>query len=70
MNEVTGYTGFDRDGDGNVTALAHYADGSAKRVGVRVSVEREIIRDGEVIASGEVASTDDGSVTIGEGASL
>jgi hypothetical protein len=66
---ITGYSRFAKRADGQVVATAHYEDGSTKRTTVRVSVEREVIRDGEVIASGEVASTDD-SLKIEEGSSL
>lgn len=55
---VTGYSDFEREPDGSVTAVAHRTDGSSERVGVRVSVERKIERDGRVIADGEVASSD------------
>lgn len=70
MAELTGYSEFDRGPDGQLTATAHYDDGTSKRCSVRVSVEREIVRDGEVIASGEVASSDDGGVQVPVGASL
>jgi hypothetical protein len=64
--DVAGYSDFERDEDGVLTALARYQDGSSRRVAVRVSVEREIRgADGEVKAPmAEVASTDDGSVVV------
>lgn len=68
--DVTGYTDFAQDADG-VSAVAHYPDGFSERVGVRVSVERQITRaDGAVEPLAEVASTDDGSVKIAAGAAL
>lgn len=66
MADVVGYSDFGRRADGQVEATAHYADGAEKRCTVRVSVEREIERDGQIIAAGEVASTDDGSVRVPE----
>lgn len=70
VSAITGYTDFERGEDGQLTAIAHREDGSQERTGVRLVVERQIVRDGVVIADGEVASSDDGSVTVADGAQL
>lgn len=58
MSEIVGYSDFEREADGRVTAVPQTSSGPGERVEVRVSVERTIERDGQVIAAGEVASSD------------
>lgn len=61
---IMGYSEFEQV-DGRTTAICERASGSRDRVEVRVSVEREHRRaDGTLVAAGEVASTDDGSVKV------
>lgn len=53
-----------REQDGRQQALVQWADGHWEWRDVRVSVSRTIHdADGRLVAAGEVASTDDGSVT-------
>jgi hypothetical protein len=62
---IVGYTDFVQE-SGETFATAQHASGATHRGPVRVSVEREHrSADGELIAAGEIASTDDGSVRVG-----
>lgn len=65
VDPITGYTDLTAEADGKVYGTAHRASGKTERTEVRVTVEREIVRDGKVIASGEVASSDRGTVSVG-----
>lgn len=60
---IVGYSDFVQEGE-RVFATAHRESGAVERGEVRISVDREIRRDGEVIASGEVASSVAGTVTV------
>lgn len=70
VDEITGYTDFSQE-NAQTFATAHYGDGSTKRVEVKIDVEREHRRaDGSLVAAGKVASSQDGSVRVSDGAVL
>lgn len=64
VDPIVGYTDICREADGKVYGTAHRRSGASERTTVKITVDREIIRDGEVIAAGQVASSEDGTVCV------
>lgn len=58
VDPIVGYSDFARRADGQLEATALRESGASERTTVRVTVEREHRRNGEVIASGVVADSD------------